>query len=376
MSASRGTTLRQHIDFLQSSRTFEASPVCVGPVELPESPVDKLLGDLDHAGSEELRELIAQAGFWIKMLEGEQVDLKEEISRHKRRHQAAVRQLDAKARELRETEGEKKRLLAELRWLQESRDQAICEGYTLKEDRTRMSSQIKNRTQGLEVELQRTRDEKTSIESQLVHAKVRAADTLQRVDSMSVVIEYYEDQLKALNPNFEPVELETMGQFVKPLAGRSADREAVVASTSEERPPNSLAKGFQKMLKGGTSKFFKKRAARDAGDVKEAADEATSSGPRLPASSPSGTPLPTPLPTPRNQSFDAGNPAAKLTGKDAAAADSVVTPGGSDHESTMSMNVPSGQDGLSHPVVDGTGSTVSSPSAKAGRRRWENRVGD
>lgn len=104
-----------------------------------------------------------------------------------RRHQLTVRQseakvgcpwpllgLDREASALREAEVERRRLLSELKWLQESRDKAICERHMLREDSVRLTSRrqedvqsLAARSEAMELELRREREEKAELEKSL-----------------------------------------------------------------------------------------------------------------------------------------------------------------------------------------------------------------
>merc|ERR1719203_459993 len=100
---------------------------------------------------------------------------------------------------------------------------------------------------------------------------------MQKVDSMECLIEYYEDQLRALDPKFEPVDLASIGQWMKPCR-QDCDMESNYSGTNEqesvisqEKPKaQQIAKGISKMLKkGGILRSKKKGKHRDSQEIEE-----------------------------------------------------------------------------------------------------------
>eukprot|EP00913_Durusdinium_trenchii_P023258 g21836.t1 len=156
-----------------------------------------------------------------------------------RRHQLTVRQSEAKASALREAEVERRRLLSELKWLQESRDKAICERHMLREDSVRLTSRrqedvqslaARTETEVLEHELQREREEKADLEKQLIRTKVRFAESLQTQDTLEAILDYYEGQLKLLSPGFEPRDRDSLGGYLRLeslASGTTSDQQTV-----------------------------------------------------------------------------------------------------------------------------------------------------
>mmetsp|Transcript_84199 Transcript_84199/g.234839 ORF Transcript_84199/g.234839 Transcript_84199/m.234839 type:complete len:373 (+) Transcript_84199:110-1228(+) len=207
----------KHLQALQVARPLDVPPSCLGVTEGLQLEPKKLFEDTDDADSSQLHEKVRLAEFWISLLEGEKQDLAEEVAKQKQRHQLASRQVEAKASALREAEVERKRLQAEIKWLQQSRDDAIRDRHLGRQDASKAKDDADSKASRagvLEDELRRERDEKAELEAKLVKTKVRYAEALQRVDSLEVMIEYYEDQLRAANPAFEPVDLSTLGQWV------------------------------------------------------------------------------------------------------------------------------------------------------------------
>lgn len=296
-------TMLQRLEVLQSSRPLEVPPTCHGVVTgLPEVPPNGLFESIDTADAEQLRELLGTARFWISLLEGERCDAIEEVAKHKRRYQQALRATDVKATELREAEGEKKRLLSEIKWLQESRDKAICERHLLREDASRLTEEKQDDTAkagSMGAEMDALREERADLEQQLVRVKIRSVESLQKADSQEMLIEYYEDQLRALNPHFEPVAPETIGQWIRNrLDGCDAESNGSREEHKEERSAKNIARGFQSLWKGvaGRGKWKKKhRHHKDDDGVKVRENDE-------PAMSPSHhTPAPSPNQSPRTR---------------------------------------------------------------------------
>ncbi|CAJ1424023.1 unnamed protein product [Effrenium voratum] len=169
-----GSATLKHLQALQA-RPLEPAAL-LRPLEPELTEPKELLATaageaLYEKSAEELREVVRTAEYWISLLEGEQNDLHEEIAKQKKRHQLAIRQSESKASALREAEVERRRLLSELKWLQESRDKAICERHMLREDSVRLTSRrqedvqsLAARAEALELELQRERGEKAELE--------------------------------------------------------------------------------------------------------------------------------------------------------------------------------------------------------------------
>lgn len=318
MKARRATL--QQLQVLQSARPLEVPPACLGATDpsLADLRPKELFADSASADHNQLREIVCKAEFWISLLEGEHSDLSEEISKHKKRYQLALRQADVKATELKEVESEKKRLLADIKWMRESRDQAICDRALLRDNASRMTTETKDnfesaatRAQTLEAELERSRGEKKLLEEQLVVVKVRAVDTMQKVDSMECLIEYYEDRLRALDPRFEPVDIASVGQWMKP-SRQDCDADSNGSGTNEqesvisqEKPrAQQIAKGFSKMWKsaGKSFKSSKKKGskhddAQEHDDFQTTPREFDDCGRQL--ARPSTTPSPQPTSSPR-----------------------------------------------------------------------------
>jgi len=259
-----GSTLK-HLQALQAMRPLEPPGAMLGAATIGEpkelfgsAVVEDVIRDGDslyQQSSEELREVVRKAEFWISLLEGEQSDLHEEIAKHKKRHQLTIRQSEAKASALREAEVERRRLLTELKWLQESRDKAICERHMLREDSVRMTSRrqedvqsLAARTEVLEHELKRERDEKAELEKQLVRTKVRFAESLQSQDTLEAILDYYEGQLKLLSPGFEPQDRDSLGVWLRPTRQScdSSEVESLASGTTSDQQTVTDEK-----LKGG-----------------------------------------------------------------------------------------------------------------------------
>eukprot|EP00931_Biecheleriopsis_adriatica_P122346 TRINITY_DN97334_c0_g1_i1.p1 TRINITY_DN97334_c0_g1~~TRINITY_DN97334_c0_g1_i1.p1 ORF type:complete len:354 (+),score=109.70 TRINITY_DN97334_c0_g1_i1:70-1131(+) len=301
----------KHLQALQAERPLEPRSATLGSTALPPS-AKELLADagvsdgeasgLESKSPEELRDVVRAAEFWISMLEGEHSELHDEMQKHKQRHQLTLRQSEAKASALREMEAERKRLNSELKWLQQSRDQAICERHLLREDSVKLTSRSKedadslaSRAGAVEAELKRERDEKAELERQLVRTKVRLAETLQSKDTMEAILEYYEDQLKLLNPSFEPQDRDTLGNWLRPQRN-SCDNSEVESQTSGTTAADQQAVidsekhkgGAKKMLGGLGSKakktFMKLGGAGKRKAVKDGASETPDAEPKTPQS--------------------------------------------------------------------------------------------
>lgn len=265
-----GQALAQHLQVLQSGRPLDAPwhDAPIGAVGLLQPSREELFTGIEAADAKRLQEVVRTAEFWIALLEGERTDLAEEVVKHKQRHQLALRQVDTQAKALREAELEKKRLEKENKWLQQSRDEAVAERDRSREDAKNVQQSQTTRTEqdfdvlstqarSLEEELQHERQEKDSLEEKLVLTKVRHVEALQRADSMEVLISYYEDQLKALDPQFERKDLSTLGMW---LPSRTTDESEVEsnASMSEQAPETPAAdeeSGARKKKRGLKSKI-------------------------------------------------------------------------------------------------------------------------
>jgi len=206
---------------------------------------DGLAGEQTTA---DLANPIRIAEFWISLLEGEHSELAEEGKKNRQRLQDSARVAEAKASALREAEGEKRRLEAELKWLRDSRDKAICERSIAKDSNQRLEKNSKldfqtlaAKADSLEEVLAQEKQDKARLEQAYVQTKVRYANVLQQKDSMECLISYYEDQLKMLNPSFEKVDLNTAVAWLRPM--KSPDpascRDSEGASNASSSPPQA-----------------------------------------------------------------------------------------------------------------------------------------
>ena len=135
----------QHLQALQSGRPLEpllGSLAAGGQPQRPEQLFPKTGAAGEHKATD-LANVIRTAEFWISLLEGEHFELVEEAKKHKQRLHDSRRVAEAKASALRESDGEKRRLEAELKWLRESRDKAICERSIAKDSNQRIEKNSK-----------------------------------------------------------------------------------------------------------------------------------------------------------------------------------------------------------------------------------------
>merc|ERR1712204_133474 len=93
-------------------------------------------------------------------------------------------------------------------------------------------------TEALEEELQRERSKKADLDSQLFKTKVWYAETLQHADCMKYFIEHYEDQLRALTPDFEPVDYTLNGQLL--LASHRLEMESKSSGNTTDQLPSQV----------------------------------------------------------------------------------------------------------------------------------------
>lgn len=324
-----GSTMK-HLQALQALRPLEPPSAMLGaaqigePKELFGSAVVGDSGDnLYQKTAEDLREVVRTAEFWISLLEGEQSDLHEEITKHKKRHQLTIRQSEAKASALREAEVERRRLLSELKWLQESRDKAICERHMLREDSVRLTSRrqedvqsLAARTEVLEHELQRERNEKAELEKQLVRTKVRFAESLQSQDTLEAILDYYEGQLKLLSPGFEPQDRDSLGVWLRPTRQScdSSEVESLASGTTSDQQTvtDEKLKGGRHFMKlmGSKVKNMLKSTGRGKKALQPSSEQAVPTeelkSPR-PVSSPAPTGSLEVLATPRSGSPTTGD---------------------------------------------------------------------
>lgn len=210
----------QHLQALQSGRPLEPLPGPTFAGDRPEPPEKFPTGGEQGA---DLEAAVRTAEFWISLLEGERSELLDESKKHKQRLQDSTRVAEAKASALRAAEGETRRLEAELRYLRESRDKAICERSIAKDSNQRIEQNKKldmeamtAKAENLEEVLAQERQEKTRLEQAYVQTKVRYADVLQQKDSMECLISYYEEQLKTYNPAFEKVDVNAARAWLRP----------------------------------------------------------------------------------------------------------------------------------------------------------------
>jgi hypothetical protein len=262
--------------------------------------------------------------------------LQEEILKQKQRHQLTIRQAEAKESALREAEGEKKRLLTELKWLQQSRDQAICERFLLREDSVKLTSRSKEdvellvaRSQALEMDLKREREEKAELERQLVRTKIRHAEALQAKDTLECLLDYYEDQLKVLNPNFTPQDRDTLGQWLRPSCRKSCDSsevESQASGTTEHTAnptvsPEEKTKSGRLLMSNFGSKVWQKikhsGASKKGASEKDKSQDATDLQISTPRST--GSVTPRRLKTQSHATEDSGGSAQAASGDNVAA---------------------------------------------------------
>lgn len=270
LEVTKDPVLLQRLEVLEDVRPLDVPNACLGAVGMPELPPNNLFAGAEAAGEARLREMVQKAQFWISLLEGEHSHFVEEVEMQRKRRQLAVRQAEAKASALREAEGERRRLVSEMKRLQQSRDEAICERHALKEDGLKESSRSKidaeavaTRCAVLEAELDRERGEKADMEAQLVKTKVRYAEALQRADSMEVVIHKYEGQLKALNPSFEPVDLSTLCRWMPPSRSSAEALEVDSNSSFTTEQPSEISERSKKtrLFKGAVKGVLKMKSA-------------------------------------------------------------------------------------------------------------------
>jgi hypothetical protein len=144
------------------------------------------------------------------LLEGEQTDLIEEATKQKQRYAKAARHAENQTTELEALKAEKRRMLTELKWLQQSRDEAIVERRLLEEQGGKQQSaadrevQLSARVDELESELLQERGRNAHIEESLVRIKGCYAWVQQRADSMEMLILHYEELLRCFDPRFVP----------------------------------------------------------------------------------------------------------------------------------------------------------------------------
>jgi len=219
MAPQHGASFSQFGALQAPPRPLELPAACLGVYGLEPWQPDALPQGYASDKQAGMQETLRTAEFWISLLEGERSELKEDVEKQKERRRVALRQSEARASSVRESEAEVKQLRIELRRLQQAHDQA-AERRASGERSSHHASvhgqdamSLAAETEALEEELQRERSEKENLESQLVKTKVWYAETLQHADCMKYTIEHYEDQLRALTPDFEPVDYTVNGQL-------------------------------------------------------------------------------------------------------------------------------------------------------------------
>lgn len=177
------------------------------------------------------------------------------------------------------------------------------------------------RLEQLETELQRSHGEKKELEEQLVVVKVRAVETMQKVDSMECLIEYYEDQLRALDPKFEPVDIASVGQWMKPSrqdgdadSGTEQEQEQESVMSQEKPKAQQIAKGISKMLKKGgilrpSRKKGKHHDAQEQDEFQTTPRDVEETGRRFCRASATPSPQPSPSPRELRDRYSAATPA-------------------------------------------------------------------
>lgn len=370
----------QHLQALQAKKPLDIPPACLGAFDVPPQPQLSELESIpatDEQGFELLREKVSTAEFWISLLEGERSNMLEDLEKHRQRCQLALRQVEAKSSALRESEGENRRLQKEVEWLQQSRDQAICERHLLREDNARVTDKSKedvgsiaNRAEAMEIEVQSEREKNRVLEEQLVRTKVRYAETLQKADSMEYLIEHYEGQLRAWNPSFEPTDLATCGQWLRPSQG--LDNSELNSNASEDKnehqeaglsggEDNPKSNKGGKFVKTGITKMRQKMFGRRHSTPQD--DEAAASATKAVAT-PRGTNkgFKSPRPTGLGADAETGN-AIGRTG----------TPGSTVAGLGRTQSPPPGPGSPAAPSLQETlpgGASLTTPRPKA---RWEMR---
>jgi len=219
----RVSLLERHLQGLQSGRPLEAAPACLGASNFPQVAATDMFVGYETADEKQLRKMVGTAEFWISLLDGERRDLQEELAKHKRRHQLILKQADSQASQLRQAEGERQRLQKENERLRKSKDDAVLQFNVTREARKYSSDNAQSdkealagRSEKLEIDLTSEKEEKVALEGQLVRFKIKYIETLERVDTLESLIGHYEEQLSALDPSFEPADLEALGQWMPP----------------------------------------------------------------------------------------------------------------------------------------------------------------
>jgi len=208
-----GAATARHLQSLDGSPHLQATSALLGATSLepPQTFVEGSHGD----GPEGLKRSAKVAEFWIDLLEGEQTDLIEEATKLKQRYAKSARHAENQTTELEALKAEKRRMLAELKWLQQSRDEAIVERRLLQEQGGKQQSaadrevQLSAKVDELESELLQERGRNAHIEESLVRIKGSYACVQQRADSMEMLILHYEDMLRCFDPRFVPISPDT-----------------------------------------------------------------------------------------------------------------------------------------------------------------------
>jgi hypothetical protein len=273
-----GHALAQHLQVLQTGKSLDAPwhDAPIGAVGILQPKSSELFAGVDKADAKRVEEVVRTAEFWIALLEGEKADLAEEVAKYKQRHQLVVRQADTQAKALREAKIENERLEKELKWLHESRDQAIGDRALAREDAKKLQQSqedrnrseldiedVTQRSQAMEAELEKEREEKNKLEELIVRLakeKLELTEATALCDTMKLLIKYYEAQLDALDPNFIPEDLNRFGRPQEQSQPRECEVERNVSGHEEDETPQPGKKDkFKKYTGiGKLQDFFRK----------------------------------------------------------------------------------------------------------------------
>lgn len=122
----------------------------------------------------------------------------------------AEREIEAAAMAYKKEKDERRRLQAVLEQAAQERaaESKIAEESPMPAE----AANSQSKTEGSQAPVQAEGDERSSLERQLVSSKIKEAAACERAEGLEALVEYYEGQLKTLNPNFRPTDLSTLGR--------------------------------------------------------------------------------------------------------------------------------------------------------------------
>lgn len=230
-------------------------------------PLDLFNVAEDEGDSVHLRELLRRARHWILLLDGERADHVAHLAELSRALERAQRVAETQSSSLRLEQLERRKVQKELEGLRRSHEDAVCErDQLLREERTRRAQEAREsppsaddsealreqievlqlRSDSLEADVARERQEKQQLEDAVVEIKIGANRVLEEADSQDALLRYYEAQLKVLNPAFEPPDLNSAGPWNSSGPGNGCEMDSALATPASAESADRGARRTRK----------------------------------------------------------------------------------------------------------------------------------